>query len=227
MLKNKPFKACLLISAIVICFSFNDVSAEPCKAPDCPRGFSTIQGTVEYPEGWYLEWENAPPAMMDQGTNSGISVKGKWVDANLNLKWTISGTNFSFNQNDLVQYVETNADHLTLYAKSDACGMAIIIVEDVVGNTVTGYVRSNSGVWQVCNEELGCGTSGMLSYSYSKIINPYRIRWSESRYWNSACYDVTATCSGFSYTQEPRVWDSSGNNCRCIRSVTIDEWVCP
>ncbi len=59
MLKIKPFKAYLLIAAIVFCFSLNGVSADPC--PDCPPNIPTIPGTVQHSADWLLEWDPGNP----------------------------------------------------------------------------------------------------------------------------------------------------------------------
>lgn len=222
MTGRKIINLFLFLPLCIFCFSLNNVKAQD-SIGFCPISIIPSEVDIRY----FIEWENEPPATMNQGTHSDISVKGKSIDAKLNLAWTISGNGFSFDPNDLVQSVETTANQLTLYANSGACGTATINIEDALGNKVTAYVRSNSGIWLVCDEVVGCYTPGMLLNSYSKIVHPFRIRWSENKYWSSACYDVTAECGGFSFNQGPIVWETGGNRCRCIARVAIHEWVCP
>jgi hypothetical protein len=211
----------VLAILIILSNPWNIVLAQE-PALSCP--LATIPGEVDV--SYFLSWANAPPAILNPGEHAAISVKGRAVDGRHNLMWSVSGDGFSFAENDIVQSVETTAGQLTLYAHGVACGTAAIGVVDFAGNTVGAYVRSNSGLWEVCGEDPGCWSPGMLVYGESIILHPYRIRWSESKYWNGACYDVTADCGGFSYTQEPRVWDSSGTLCRCIGLLAIDQWVC-
>ena len=190
-------------------------------------GFSCPLPTIpeEVDAGYFLGWDSAPPNNMNQGEHTGISVKGRAVDGQHNLTWMISGTGFSFAENADVQSVETTAAQLILYARGGACGTATIEVVDFAGNTVSAFVRSNSGVWEVCGETQGCKVT--LVYSYSQTVHPYRIRWSESKYWNGACYDVEVDCGGFPFTRAPRVWNNNKTKCRCISRVYVDRWVCP
>lgn len=137
MLKSNPFKACLLIPAIVFCLSLNGVFADPC--PDCPPNMSTIQGTVDYPDSWFLKWDPNNPDTMGRGTQVNVNVLGGRAP----YSWSVSGSGFSLAES------QTQGLSNTLFADGTACGSAVVAVTDSHSSSpVEGSVRApDHGQW--------------------------------------------------------------------------------
>ncbi len=189
MLKSKPFKAFLLIAAIVFCLSLTGVSADPC--PDCPPNISTIQGTVEYPEGWRLKWGSPvyPNDKIDRGGIKTISVVGGLPP----YIWTVNNNGFWLDQgqtNDLDNVI--NADN------TGDC-VATITVVDKRGEEATGYVRLADGHWQTIGNDCvipGPMTLRVDGYTWERVEGQYRQeqRISNRNHFLGTCLYVEPPC---------------------------------
>lgn len=147
MLKSKPFKACLLIPAIVFCLNLSGFSSDQCIPPDCPPNISTIQGTVEYPAGWLLEWDPNNPQVINRNGSVAVNV----ISGVPPYSWSVSGSGFSLATD------ETQGLSNTLYADDTAC-VATVTVTDSRGQIVSGDVRCSCGNWDYKGDY--CGLPG-------------------------------------------------------------------
>lgn len=137
MLKIKPFKACLLIAAIVFCLNLKGFSDASCPPPyDCPPSISTVTGTAQFSEDWFLEWDPGNPDEINR--NNSVSLKV--ISGSPPYTWSVSGTGFTL-EDDTTQDLSN-----TLYADSTAC-VATVSVTDSRGQIVSGDVRCSCGGW--------------------------------------------------------------------------------
>lgn len=77
--------------------------------------------------------------------------------------WSVSGTGFWFDSEYSVKSIQTSGLSVTLYADSEACGTATILVAACNGGIkVTGYVRVTIGSWG--DPIQSCGSTGGGQY---------------------------------------------------------------
>ena len=204
MLKSNPFKACLLIPAIVFYLSLSGFSSDQCIPPDCPPSLSTIQGTVEYPEEWLLEWDPSNPDQINRNN----SVLLKVISGFPPYTWSASVTGFTL-EDDTTQDLSN-----TLYADNTAC-VATVTVTDSRGQTVSGDVRCSCGGWvskgRICGLE---GTYDTKYYDYwasghiyTKVQGNQKQTQTVIQVSNRQCdlYDCESSCT----------WNDGSGNIRC------------
>jgi len=202
MLKSNLLKACLLTPAIVFCLSLNGVFADPC--PDCPPNMSTIQETVEYPEGWILEWDPSNPDQINRNN----SVLLKVISGFPPYTWAASGAGFTL-EDDTTQDLSN-----TLYADNTAC-VATVTVTDSRGQIVSGDVRCSCGGW--VSKGSICGLEGTYDtkyydnwasgYIYTKVQGNQKQTQTVIRVYRRECnlYDCEESCT----------WNDGSGNIRC------------
>ena len=214
MLKSNPFKACLLIPAIIFCLNLSGFSSDQCIPPDCLPSLSTIQGTVEYPEEWLLEWDPSNPDQINRNN----SVLLKVISGFPPYTWSASGTGFTL-EDDTTQDLSN-----TLYADNTAC-VATVTVTDSRGQTVSGDVRCSCGGWvskgQICGLE---GTYDTKYYDY----------WASGYIYtkmqgNQKQTQTTIRVPGYCYQNcESRcTWNDGTGNIRCNTTYGCEVCIAP
>ena len=141
MPRLRKLQICFLLLTIFFFLHLSNISA---AGDSCFQGFSTIPGSVKYA----FKWDPTNPEEVNPNSNVEIKVIGGKPP----YLWAVNEENgFS------LEHGETSGLSNTLHADSSACGTAEIIVNDDLGDVVTGYVRCTTGQW-VLVESITCGT---------------------------------------------------------------------
>jgi len=138
----KFYITAFLVFSCLISTRIADAQSGQCTIP-------TITASVQYPPGWFPEfqWDPNNPQSINRNDSVSLSVIGGTEP----YTWSVIGTGFYFEED------QTSEPLNTLIADGTSCGAAMVTVTDSEGLKVSGSLRQpNNGRWVLIHEE-SCG----------------------------------------------------------------------
>jgi len=214
--------------------------------------FMTVTKNVEYKDTWLLQWDPANPEEINPSTSVNVKVIGGWKK----FTWSVSGEDFWFDSAQTITSIETDSKTVTLYAGSNACGPANIVVADSRDGSVTGSLRCTNGQWVLISTGV-CEMPGQLTKShwvggYCERISGkgWQKQWICSDgdqvqgYYEcpydcdsdgfcdnglDSCHEIQ-TCLTGNWRVDSKCWFDINTRhiyCYCLRDFEYWEWKCP
>ena len=141
----------VLLLAFIVTFGSSALAG----SGECQQISSTITENVQFPEGWFLEWDwvNSAQTIVRDASATVYIIGGVGP-----FEWSVSGADFSLNN------TSTQDRDNILNAGTNSCGSAFITVTDSRGDVAEGSVRNitpDTGYWKLYPDQ--CGLPGFTA----------------------------------------------------------------